>query len=169
MALGGQFSKASVDGRRFAGTRRAGHDQCAGGFVQELLGLPSCYLLIAAVILFVDWLVQDEKLWPFSILFCFISLAVFLWHGRRSALSKKLVARGSATRGVAVEDKGYHNEADSWDWLVAYETTTGSHLTLTLEIGHEELTVGDTLTILYLPEAPKRAMAYMDCYYTAVR
>ena len=58
----------------------------------------------------------------------------------------------------------------SCEAVVAYDVPERLHLRLTTSREDEGgMQAGDTLTILYLPEASGQAMPYKDCVYKAVR
>ena len=90
--------------------------------------------------------------------FFFVELA------RRS--SRRLVARGIATRGIIVERKWISGRRSGhWRHVIAYETPERQVIDISLG---EDRAVGETLTVLYLPESPERAMLYEHCCYDAV-
>jgi hypothetical protein len=101
--------------------------------------------------------------------FCFLvgaaELFNFKWHYR-------LVIRGTATRGIVAEARRYGTSsprgapATFYDYVIAYDAPTRFYL----KLGHQtfERSVGDALTLLYLPESPQEAMVYEVCAWKAV-
>ena len=84
----------------------------------------------------------------------------------RLSLSKSLVRRGTATRGTVTACKYRSSEHSDWTrCTIAYDAPARRFLTCNLGEGTK---IGDTVTILYLPEAPDKAMRYKDCAYKAV-
>lgn len=85
-----------------------------------------------------------------------------------------LVSRGAATRGTVVEsheriiligtDELVREDRD-WKCVIAYDAPARRHITVFRE---RKRWVGDTLTVLYLPEAPEKAKLYEDCCHKAV-
>lgn len=136
------------------------------GVKQDFFAISFLWVGIA-VATFSGMLLDDnERLGFLTVLSGGIALAVLIYRERRRRLSKLLVAKGLATRGVVVEDKGYHSgEGDIYQWVVGYDAIDTPRLTLTLQDGDTVSAVGDTLTILYLRGAPERAMAYKECDY----
>lgn len=80
---------------------------------------------------------------------------------------KSLVSRGVATRGTVVRVEAVENSegGEAYNCVVAYGTPERHGLTMK---GYRKFEVGDTLTVLYLPEAPQKAMTYSACDYKAV-
>lgn len=98
----------------------------------------------------------------------FIIFAVLVSHYERDRrLSRLLVSSGTATRGIIVEhtcivgNKGHLH----WQGVIAYETPARREIRLAL---HGKIKVGNTLTVLYMPETPEKAMLYKECHYKAV-
>ncbi len=94
-------------------------------------------------------------------------LASSLGPSRRK--SKLFVTRGLVARGIVVSktSTGVDNSIFEYDYSVAYDSSAGSH-TLHYSGGNDE-SVGDSLTVLYLPERPEKAMLYRDCLHEAVQ
>lgn len=99
-----------------------------------------------------------------------IMLWKFVTHRR---LSKLLVTKGTAARGVVVSVRrwmksNYKSESrhPRFDYVIAYETPDRREIKLEEEI--DFLPVGQTLTVLYLPEAPEKALPYFRCCYEAL-
>jgi len=116
-------------------------------------GLWLFFLLFGALLFFAS--VEDSNklgMWGSPLFFGGIALFLLFVRDRKRRISKLLVARGRATRGVVVDE-----------WEAHYKTPDGSKLELTLE--SSAWAIGDVLTILHLPEAPERAMAYTECDY----
>lgn len=135
-------------------------------------------VVIAVAGLYCFWIFLSgeaaQSLWLklFSGGFSALSLAgLFGWDLERRH-SRLLVGRGTATRGIIVEVTGYlaHTPRGTpvrrYKCVIAFDTPARHYVKLHNE--YSERKVGDTLTILYLPEAPERAMPYMRCCYKAV-
>lgn len=119
---------------------------------------------------FLLWVAHDQL---FALFILGGAPLVGVFTERKRRISRLLVASGLATRGVVVdEDSSNTGEGGPVTvWTVAYDTTDGQRLTLVLgpyDKRYGNVAVGYALTILYLPESPKRAMPYKECYYTAV-
>lgn len=98
----------------------------------------------------------------FMIVAAFVSLCVTEWQRR---VSRTLVEKGIATRGIVLERNAVVvRRSVYWRHVVGYETPV--LLKIHSMLGHRQ--VGDTLTVLYLPDAPERAMPYERCLYKAV-
>ncbi|MBI4472474.1 MAG: DUF3592 domain-containing protein [Acidobacteria bacterium] len=92
----------------------------------------------------------------------------------RSGKSRALVSRGVATRGIVEDLEIKEGEDGNYYLMVVTYDTPVAHLATRLEVYERGSSlrpwrVGDTLTILYSPEAPEKAMAYRYCAYKAVR
>lgn len=137
---------------------------------QSLMALIALYLVILAFAIFggrwSELSVSEKLLLPALLPGFYVSKIV--WYSLR--LSKLLVSRGAATRGIVVEvaaeqcifHRGYRH-------LIAYDAPARYYVSCFSE--KVERRVGDTLTVLYLPEAPEQAMlysAYTNCFYKAV-
>lgn len=121
-----------------------------------------CFLL--AVVLVAYW---SPKVTGF--LFCIFILWLLLSSLQVSRQKSKLfVARGVATRGVVVNktEIGPDESLYSYDYSVAYDSPMGSHKLYFS--GYDEYSVGDTLTVLYLPDNPDNAVLYSNCWHVGV-
>lgn len=101
-------------------------------------------------------------------LFLFTTVFVIVRTERNLRLSRLLASRGTATRGIIVESKEFYVSRAGNIYrrgVIEYHTQDRRDTKATLCAVGEN---GDTLTVLYLPEAPERAMLYKDCYYKAV-
>ena len=99
---------------------------------------------------------------------------------RERQLSKALVSKGLAVPGFIVQREFVPTEGDELgvESVVAYGPDEDiRHVRFLRSINHifhwvaprsKERRPGDTLTLLYFPEAPERAKPYEDCVYKAV-
>ena len=138
----------------------------------KLLVFPVLFLAGSAV---VPWRWSELSIfWKFVLAVSGIALGVLILYAVESSrrFHKLLVSRGTATRGVLLrttshmisDDNGVHHRL--YDHVIAYDTPVRHFLSLEGE-SHKR-TVRDTLTLLYLPESPERAMLYEHCWYKAV-
>lgn len=101
-------------------------------------------------------------------------VACLLSFDRERELSRLLVSRGAAMRGIIAKRTEVHvpRHGSTLYYDIAYDTPSRRSLTVTLKYqmpgGLTGKKVGDTLTVLYLTEAPEQAMPYCECAYKAV-
>ena len=120
--------------------------------------------------LFFLWVGVEDKL---RVAVCggFLTFGVAMLYvtERNRRLSRLLVSTGTATRGIIVERKNLGGRGrgggDLYKFLIAYDTPHGDSKTSCFDTGGK---VGDTLTVLYLPETPEQAKPYRVCSYKAV-
>ena len=93
-----------------------------------------------------------------------IRMFVLLEKDRRS--SRLFVECGIATRGTIVSvERHWYDGRRGPTFIISYDTPTAPNTYTGHRIGGQ---VGDTLTILYLPEDHREAMPYRACFYKAV-
>ena len=97
------------------------------------------------------------------------------WQERR--LARLLVSSGTAARGIIAECIRNHVQrfGSDFNYLITYHTPAQRNISVSFvgmvprnPWGFNGREVGDTLTVLYFPEAPEKALLYKDCYYKAV-
>ena len=109
---------------------------------------------------------DEPFLWlgPFG-LFGFLALLFEL--DRRS--SKWFVERGVPTPAVVVAlAPDGANAEDPRQAFLSFDTNDGRHVTIEIPWTDESQQGGETVTVLYFPESPERAMVYDRCDYTAL-
>ena len=128
-------------------------------------------LVISAIFFLTMWKAWEwssDRLFRVVFLCGWFALGVLFFYAARwdLQLSKLLVRWGATTRGTITACEYGSNEAGTWATCsVAYDTPARHFLTCDLDEGTK---VGDTVTILYLPEAPDKAKPYVSCDYKAV-
>lgn len=111
------------------------------------------------------------------VLFGSCGLLIFSWaFGSRWGMSRRLIKSGSVTCGTVVNSEmtdvsdGEGGTYTQWTWTIAYNTDTVEPQQLVktsrLDCGWA---VGDTLTVLYDPAVPTRAVLYYESRYRAVK
>ena len=138
---------------------------------------------VAGIFTFLGWsLFMAWRRWNLSlggVLFgavIFVALvALVFYFDEERELSRLLVSSGTATRGIIVKImKTYVPRGGSdLQYDIAYDTPARRYISIAFIYhipprGFTGRKVGDTLTVLYLPEAPEKAMAYSQCNYKAV-
>ena len=124
--------------------------------------LPKFPLVFLLVFIQERWLIAILSGWAVA------SVVRTEWIRR---LCKSLVARGTATRGIVSEriwHKPHRGFRGSYTYVIGYETPAGGFQCRVHDPMSRRIWRGDTLTVLYLPESPKRAMPYECCLYKAV-
>jgi hypothetical protein len=97
-------------------------------------------------------------------------MAMMAWVERLRRRSKVLVQRGVATRGSVVSSRRrdpIRREPGGWSCVVAVEAPQPCYVLAMWGDDVRTRRVGDTVTVLYLPESPEWAMCYADCWYEA--
>lgn len=137
------------------------------GVMREFFWVSTGSLLLGALFFSVNWVLGGGDF--FDLVFFFSPVPVLLYRQYRRRFSNSLVTKGTATRSVVAAKERYSGEDwEGFQYTIAYEITSGYHMTQTVSRKKESWKCGDTLTILYLPESPERAMLYEDCAYKAV-
>ena len=141
-------------------------------YIGQILGPPSFMLFALAIQITLGLIfgpigiVQVKEVCTIflPIIFAFAVMTFFFVELERRS-SRKFVQRGTPTRGMIVERKWISgHKSGHWRHSIAYETPVR-------RVTHSSLgdnrKVGETLTVLYLPESPERAMLYEHCCYEA--
>lgn len=133
------------------------------GYIATAVLCAVLYLGLAVLIFRAEHVTFD---WPFLIPLGVIALLYFAERPQRR-LSRLLVSNGSATRGVVVELKYFDGfKGGHVEYVVAYHTPARRDIRVVAD--YCGFNVGDTTTVLYLPETPEKAMFYKECHYKAV-
>ena len=124
---------------------------------------------LAAVALLTIW---EGMLVGVLVMGCIVLGPIVIFCERERRLSKVLVSRGLAARGFIVHREVPTGEGFEVHFAIAYDDDTRRarfYLGISPPFGkRKERKPGETLTVLYLPEAPNRAKPYEDCVYKAV-
>ena len=129
---------------------------------------------LAAVALLTIW---EGMLVGVLVMGCIVLGPIVIFCERERRLSKALVSKGLAARGFIAQREFSTGEGMGVELVVAFDPDKDigrvrfyrsiDHI-FHFSHGSKERRPGDTLTLLYLPEAPNGAKPYEDCVYKAV-